>query len=144
MEELTLKDKKAMVKSAKNSSVWWCEHILGVRTLSWEKHREILEAMRTNDRIAVASGHSMGKDFLAGMITLDFLCNNFPSVVITTAPTDRQVEKIIWGEISKYWNPGMLEGKLMTREIKIAPDWYAVGFTTKETNAPESLSKQLS
>jgi len=109
---------------------------LGIKTLTWEKHIEICKAFVTNDRITVRSGHSLGKDFLSGFLSLWFLYSFEPAVVITTGPTERQVNKVIWGEISKYWRNSLypLYGELLTNEIKIADDWYALGFTAKETN----------
>jgi hypothetical protein len=107
--------------------------MLKVRTLTWQPHRDILNAFVTHNRVAVESGHSMGKDFISGQLALWFLYCFPPAIVITTAPTQRQVEKIVWGEISKYWRKE-LGGTLHTKAIDIAPDWYALGFTTKETN----------
>lgn len=133
MSQLTLKQKKQMYAKAQVDPCWWLEQVVGVKTLTWSSHREILEAFLTNDRIAVKSGHSMGKDFISGMLTLWFLYCHRPAVVITTAPTARQVEKIVWGEISKYWKKH-LGGVIHTKSIDIASDWYAIGFTTKETN----------
>lgn len=108
------------------------KNILGVKTLTWDGHREALNVLAKHNRLAIKSGHSMGKDFLAGIVSLWFLYCFPHSVVITTAPSDRQVQKIMWGEISKYWKSA-LGGTLKTQEIEIAPDWYAIGFTTKDT-----------
>lgn len=119
---------------AQADPVWWCENILGIKTLSWPGHREILSSFAQHDRISVKSGHSMGKDFISGIVSLWFLYCFDRSIVITTAPTDRQVEKIVWGEIAKYHraSPVPLAGKLNTKDLKIAEDWYALGFTTTD------------
>jgi hypothetical protein len=126
-------EQKTLIR-AQSDPVWWCENILGVKTLSWQGHRDILSAFTQYDRISVKSGHSMGKDFISGMVSLWFLYCFPQSVVITTAPTARQVEKIVWGEISKYHKASRvpLAGKLNTKDIKIAEDWYALGFTTTD------------
>ena len=62
----------------------------------------------------------MGKDFISGVLAPWFLYSFPNSVVITTAPTDRQVEKVVWGEISNNINNSIVElpGTLKTKEIK--------------------------
>lgn len=77
----------------------------------------------------------MGKDFLSGVLALWFLYSFPDSVVITTAPTDRQVVKVIWGEITRYFKNSKtpLGGNLKTQDLVINEKWYATGFTTKET-----------
>jgi len=136
MPEITdLEFKKLLLRSQKDP-IFFCEEVLGVKTLGWPQHREALMSFVDNDVVAIKSGHSLGKDFLSGLISLWFLYCFYPSVVITTAPSARQVQKIIWGEISKYWNGSKypLGGTLKTQAIDISDDWYAIGFTTKETN----------
>jgi hypothetical protein len=125
------------LKKAQQNPVDWCREILGVKTLTWQGHIDVLNSFVTNDRITVKSGHSLGKDFISGIVSLWFLYCFPNSIVITTAPTERQVSKIVWGEISKYHNNSAvpLLGKLNTQEIQIADNWYAIGFTTKDTNS---------
>lgn len=133
---LTDKERQDIIVRSQADPVWWCKEVLGVKTLTWQGHIDILSAFATRDKISVKSGHSMGKDFISGVLSLWFLYSFPQSVVITTAPTDRQVKHIVWGEISKYWNLSKfkLDGELESRGIQIANDWYAIGFTTKETN----------
>jgi phage terminase large subunit len=105
----------------------------------WAGELAILEAipkaLKEKKNIVVASGHSLGKDFTCGGIVPYLLESWGPCIVITTAPTDRQVQKIMWGEISAAYGRAKIRppGELLTQEIKISPDWYALGFTTKET-----------
>lgn len=115
------------------------EDRLGVTNL-WEGEKAILQAIpyaidKKIKKIVVHSGHSLGKDFTCGGLSPYFLETYGPCIVITTAPTDRQVQKIMWGEISNHYNraPAPLPGTLLSQEIKLTPDCYAIGFTTKET-----------
>lgn len=114
--------------------VEWATDVLGVKL--WSMQEEILEAMVT-DSVVVKSGHGMGKDFLGAVIILWFLCNFRNSKIITTAPSARQVEKVIWGEVSRLYYEAKrdLGGKLMSQELRMSPSWYALGFTTRETNS---------
>ena len=120
-------------KAAQQNPVGWCREVLGVKTLTWQGHIDILNAFTTHKKVSVKSGHSMGKDFISGLLSLWFLYSFPESVVITTAPTARQVEKIVWGEIHKYWQ-AKLGGKVLSTSIEILPNWYALGFTTKDAN----------
>jgi len=136
LNRLNSKQARDIISKCQNDPVFCGQEYFGIKTLTWDKHQEILRALRDNDRVTVRSGHSLGKDFLSGIISLWFLYSFKPAVVITTAPTERQVNKVIWGEISKYWRASRypLGGELLSNEIKIADDWYAIGFTAKETN----------
>ncbi len=76
-----------------------------------------------------------GKDYICGRIPLWFLFSYFPSKVIITAPTDRQVKEVIWAELSTAWNNAVLEmpGRLLTCKVDVEPDWFILAFTTKES-----------
>ena len=73
----------------------------------WDGERAILEAVplaiKEKKNIVVASGHSLGKDFIAGGLVPYFLHAWGPCLVITTAPTDRQVDAVMWGEIKGHY-----------------------------------------
>jgi hypothetical protein len=96
-------------------------------------HRAITE----RKPIYIGSGHSLGKDYICAAAGLWFLDTFTPSIVILTAPTDRQVQKIMWGETLNKWNKRKipLGGKAFTSPyIEIQKDnWYLLGFTTRES-----------
>lgn len=104
----------------------------------WEKQVEIMEAVRDNPRVAVESCTGSGKSWAVSGIVLWFLYSFAPSSVITTAPTMRQVEDILWKEIRArfYEARAPLCGKLL--QLRLEPDeeqklkWYAIGLSTKE------------
>lgn len=58
-----------------------------------------------------------------------------PSIVLTTAPTGRQVEKLLWGELHSAYNSAKipLGGKLLNTQWKITENNYAIGFATNES-----------
>jgi len=63
------------------------------------EQKEILRAVQTERRVSVRSGNARGKDFVAAVASLCFLILNYPSKVINTAPTGRQVISIMLAEI---------------------------------------------
>lgn len=113
--------------------------MLGVKAL-WRLQEELIEAIpraiRERKPIYVASGHSLGKDYILARISLWFLQTFRPSIVIQTAPTDRQVHQIMWKETQTAWQAKAIDlgGKIYTEpRLEIDKDWFLTGFTTKET-----------
>jgi phage terminase large subunit len=107
---------------------------------SWKLQDDLMaacpRAIKERKSIYVASGHSLGKDKIAAGIARWFLHTYIPSIVVLTAPTDRQVNLTMYKEIKSYeatkkqdWG-GQLYDKPL---IKVSDDHYLVGFTTKET-----------
>ena len=111
---------------------WWIETVLG-RPL-WRMQKAIAQATFYYPRVTVRSCESSGKTYDAAGIVLAFLYNFQPATVITTAPTNRQVEDILWREIRvAFANSNMpLDGNLTRRQLELAEDWFAVGFATDE------------
>jgi phage terminase large subunit len=123
------------------------EHVLGVKYESYQK--EILNNIVAHDRLAVAACHSVGKSWTLARVVLWYLyC--FPySKVITTAPTSRQVEKILWSEIrtAHMHSKIPLGGRVLTTEIKVTEegDWGAIGFSpSNEVSTGEGQGTQSS
>jgi hypothetical protein len=129
----TKEQRRKLVRKAQQDPVWWIENVLGVEL--WSKQRDIAESVRDNPETSCASCHSGGKTFVAAAIALWFLYAHSPSIVITTAPTGRQVSKLLWKDLrvlyAKATQP--LGGRLyQTQELKLADDRFAVGFSTKD------------
>jgi len=113
--------------------LWFVETILGKNL--WEIQKEILMSVHLNKKTTVKACHGVGKSFTAGNIAIWYLFTHQPSIVITTAPTMRQVEKLVWKEIrASYANTlTPLGGELLPKspELQILQDeWYAVGIST--------------
>lgn len=103
----------------------------------WPLQAEILNSVRDNMRTAVRSCHGIGKTFTAAMCILWFLYTHPKAIVLSTAPTWRQVEKLIWKEIRSAYREAIipLGGNLLpkTPELHLIHDeWYAAGLSTNE------------
>ena len=103
----------------------------------WPMQAEILRSVRDNMRTAVRSCHGIGKTFTAAMCILWFLYTHTKAIVLSTAPTWRQVEKLIWKEIRSAYREAIipLGGNLLpkTPELHLIHDeWYAAGLSTNE------------
>ena len=89
----------------------------------------------------------MSKDFVGGIAAVDWLFSNYPAKVIPTGPTARQVTHIMFSEIRKQYEalmqrcPWELDSKAVkTNMLDLGPDWYALGFTTKESKGESTQS----
>lgn len=117
----------------------YCGEVLAIEK-AWKLQREFvgacLSAVKERKQIYVASGHSLGKDYIAAAIAIWFLETFPPSQVVLTAPTLRQVKNVMWKEVQGHWSRRTVDlqrGKIFTEpRIEIRPDWYLIGFTTDE------------
>lgn len=75
--------------------------VLGINP--WSKQIEIIDAVRDNQRVAVASGNKIGKSNLACGLALWFYCSFDDARVAMTSRTMRQVESILWLELRKLF-----------------------------------------
>ena len=107
----------------------FADKILGV-TL-WSKQKEVLNALAVNRRVAVKSGNGLGKGFCAAVAVLWFLHNHDPAIVLSTAPTFRQVRHVLWRQIRRLYRPAAdtLGGKMLDTRWELADDRYAMGLS---------------
>ena len=142
MNKLSHQEAKVLIKGWQESPLSYCRDVLDVDK-TWELQDNLLascpRAINEHKHIYVASGHSLGKDYICSAISLWFLHSYSPSIVIQTAPTDRQVKKIMWGETMRHWNNKKLDlggTPYSDPYLEIVKEsWYLLGFTTKDTGA---------
>ena len=109
--------------------VQFAEQTLGVSL--WEKQKEVLEAVKRRRRVAVKSGNGLGKDFTAAVAVLWYLHNHNPGIVLSTAPTFRQVRHVLWRQIHALHRMAAvnLGGQLLDTRWELAEDRYALGLS---------------
>lgn len=125
-------DPRVIIEKSRKDPEWFVRNILGGDP--WQLQVDIMNAVRDYPEVAVKSCHSAGKSWLAGQIVMWFLLTHRPSIVITTAPTDRQVRGILWKEIRLAYKRAKIPigGQLLTQELRLADDWWAWGFTAPD------------
>lgn len=111
----------------------------------WSRQRDILQLFKDGaTRVSVKTVNEVGKSFLAAFVaTWNLICFT-PSFTFTTAPTYRQVNKIIWREIRKGFNvakyPLALKPPLSgSPEWMIKPDKWAFGVSSDKPAAIQGL-----
>lgn len=131
-----------LVERWRESPLAYLDECLGIGAI-WKLQAQLLDAcpraIREHKAIYVASGHALGKDYICGCIGNWFLDTHIPSKVILTAPSDRQVKRIMWAECLARFNGKKIKlwGKAFTNpyiEIR-REDWFLLGFATKDTGA---------
>lgn len=116
-----------------------------------EKQEEILRAVCQGERrIAVRSGHGVGKSTVLAWCIICHLLTRFPQKCVCTAPTSSQLYDALAAE-TKSWlkklPPAMIEGPGRLIDIKVdsvvlagAPDESFVSFRTSRPETPEALA----
>ena len=102
-----------------------------LRVELWGKQQELLSALPKHRRVAVKAGNGLGKGFSAAVAVLWFLYTHDPAIVLSTAPTFRQVRHILWRQIHSLHRraPDALGGKLLDTRWELADDRYAMGLS---------------
>jgi phage terminase large subunit len=115
--------------------------IIGIEPEKWQ--REALEAVRDNDRVAIRSGHGIGKTAFLSWLILWWLTTRTPARIACTANTASQLSDILWAEVQK-WYRRLPEGFQSVLDVKsdridvVGADNFAVARTARREN-PEAL-----
>ena len=97
----------------------------------WWKQQEVLNAVMRHRRVAVKSGNGLGKDFTAAVAVLWYVHCHDPAIVLSTAPTFRQVRHVLWRQIHRLHRGAVEElgGKMLDTRWELAEDRYALGLS---------------
>lgn len=130
---LTPEDAFAIVTSYRKKEAWndWISDVYG--QTPWEMQREIVDAIFKYRQVAVKTGNAVGKSFIAASIAHAFLDLMPGSLVVTTAPTFRQVRDVLWRYFATVHKSARysLGGHLTQTGLEYDTDWHAIGFSTK-------------
>jgi len=134
------KTKKDLIKYYRAHPDKYIENILDVKM--WSAMRMVVKSVWNHKRTSVRASHGVSKTFVAASIAVAFFNLHKNSIVVTTAPTSRQVELLLWKEIRAiYAKPHKikLRGECMTLKIKASPESYVVGFSTDKAESIEGF-----
>jgi hypothetical protein len=104
----------------------------------WQQ--QALDALATNQRLAVASGHGVGKTALTSWLIHWFMSTRPDPQVVVTANTKNQLDSKTWRELAK-WNQRAINGEWFQHSatrfsLKEAPDtWFASAIPWTENNS---------
>lgn len=75
----------------------FAREILGLRV--YKRQREMLLAIQEHKQVAVRSGHRTAKSYSVAIATLWWYCTRSAARVVITAPTNKQVQEVIYREV---------------------------------------------
>ena len=89
----------SLFNKGQQDPAFFVENVIGMTTL-WEKQKEIMYSVRDHSRTCVRSSNGVGKTFITANTVAWFLTTHPNSIVVSTAPTSRQVKELLWQEIA--------------------------------------------
>lgn len=141
--------KKAIIEFYRKNPTKFLYEVLDVKKEHvWSKMEEICNSVRDHQFTCVKAGNSLSKSYTVGRLALWFLFTHKPSTVFTTAPSNTQVEDILWREIREaYHNAKKPLGGQEPLKTSLNPDpklkWFATGFATKADSGSDEASRML-
>lgn len=106
--------------------------ILGINP--YDLQLAIQTSVRDNRRTACKAGNAVGKSYITAATIAWFLQTRWNAKVLVTAPTARQVRRVLWAQLKAlhYNAPEPLGGELLEWEWRLGPNWWGLGFATRE------------
>lgn len=132
MENLPQLDARRTREALQRSPTLFNDAILGGSF--WSKQEEIVASIRDNRYTSVRACHDVGKTFTVSRGALWYLYAHTQSIVLSTAPTMRQVENLLWRELRAAHAKAKLPlgGEPLKTRLDLAPDWYAIGASSAD------------
>ena len=100
----------------------------------WGRQREICDSVVRFPVTLVPTGNAVGKSFLAAGLLHWFLFTRPGSLVVATAPTQVQLEEVLWKEVERsHGNARVpLGGRLLKSPLKVdlGGGWQALAYST--------------
>ena len=100
----------------------------------WDTQRDIAQAIADHRRVAVKACHASGKTHVAARIVIWWITAFKDAIAITTAPTWKQVERVMWGHIhtAVHDSPRFRFPKPQTTVLEYSKGNYAIGVSTND------------
>jgi hypothetical protein len=124
---------KMIEKAYREDPATYVKHRLGVNW--WSKQIEAARAVVEKRRVFVQASHSIGKSNMCGGLSNWHFDMHCPGITITTAPTQLQVNDVLWKEIRTQRGSRIQHLKPSSPRMQTAPDHFAVGMVAKTGDA---------
>ncbi len=98
--EWNLKPEERVVLEWFKDPVLFVRQALKAEPEKWQA--EFLTAVRDNNRVAVKSGHGVGKSTSLAWLIIWYLLTRYPTVIIATANTEAQLTDVLLREVEKW------------------------------------------
>ena len=130
-------------EASRNDARLFVEKILGAKPEEWQG--DALDGVSRNNRVAIRSGHGVGKTAFISWVVLWWLCTRLPCKILVTANSEAQLRDVTWSEIvmwSRKLPPelrGMFEWETERIYLKAQPESCFASRRTASVERPESL-----
>jgi hypothetical protein len=119
----------------KTDPLLFSEEALGLRC--WSKQAKVVESITTHKRVAVRSGHKVGKSELLCATALWWASTKENAVVIMTMATGRQIKLILWKALRRMIQRSKVDFPKAPLDpgtgLHFKNGSYIVGFSTDDT-----------
>ena len=117
-----------LIAECHDDPVAYVRTILRAEPDTWQA--DVMRDIASNQRVAVASGHGVGKTALISWLVHWFLANRKHPQIVVTANTKNQLDSKTWRELAKWnsqaLNKAWFEHTATKFFLKSAPDtWFA-------------------
>ena len=136
-------DLVAMIAQFRDDPRFFVQAVLGATPQRWQA--EALDAIAKHDKVAIKSGHGVGKTAFESWVVLWWLLTHYPCKAAVTANSAHQLSDVLWTEIDRWARnmpqafKDLLDFKSDKIALKGASDSFAVARTSRREN-PESLA----
>lgn len=129
-----MKDRQSKLRVWQKLPAEFFKDPLGVSTLEDYQARTI-QTIADFDNVLIRACHSVGKTWMLARVALWFFTCFRNSIIISTAPTNKQVEMLLWGEIRDAHKNARINlgGRLLNTKLTISDKWYAIGFSPQKS-----------
>ena len=126
--EYTDEDCFNIIKYYRDYPIKFIEEFLDVKT--WSGMRMIVDSVWNHKRTSVRACHGISKTITAALVGVTFFNLYDPAIVITSAPTYRQVRDLLWKEVGAIYDRADLRGEYHKLRVGIDEETYMIGFST--------------
>lgn len=136
------KDHRDFGERIRIDPVYFIYNVLGVTYLTTEQIK-IIESVWYKRYTEIPSAHGVGKTFIAAVILLAYLIPFPDTIILSTAPTGRQVKDLLWAEVGNLYSNAKipLGGKLTSMRLDYGEKWFATGIATDIGHEEKSAVK---
>lgn len=100
------RDIQAQKRKYFSDPVLWANDFLGIKP--WSAQAKVAMSVVDNKNVVVKAGHEVGKSWLAGLLICWWVDTRWDlpggCFVVSTAPSTRQINAIVWREVRKFYN----------------------------------------
>lgn len=136
-----------------SNPVLWAEEYLGIKP--WSAQADVAMSVVDNKNVVVKAGHEVGKSWLAGLLICWWVDTRWDlpggCFVVSTAPSTRQINAIVWREVRKFhnlakkrFNDGLVDHPLPGYVTSDAhwrlPDGIELGYGAKPADSADKES----